>query len=123
MAVTLINAFMVPDHLEEEFLASWRRSSDVFSKTSGFIETHLHRNTGVGNGTFRYINIARWESADAWHSSHAAYPPTEYAIEGVKGHPAIYECVVDQYQHGGQANPGATGAEGDFFSRLAQGAS
>jgi len=95
LAVTLLNVFSVPEHLEAEFLKNWQKSADRFSRTPGFIETHLHRNTGVGNGTFRFINIARWESADAWHSSHAAYPPTEYAIPGVQGHSAIYECIVD----------------------------
>lgn len=99
MAVTLINVFMVRADKEEEFRRNWQKSADTFSATPGFIETHLHRNTGVGNQTFQYINIARWVSADAWHDSHAAYPPTEYQIEGVKGHPAIFENVVDKYKN------------------------
>ena len=76
MAVTRLNVFIVEN---------WQRSADVFSRTPGFIEAHLHRNIGVGNGIFRFINTARWTSAEAWRSSHAAYPPTECAIEGVKG--------------------------------------
>ncbi len=96
MAVTLINVFTVAEGSEAEFRRNWTLSSETFSKL-GLIETHLHRNTGVGNGTFQYVNIARWVSAAAWHDSHAAHPPTEYAVEGVKGHPAIFECVVDLY--------------------------
>jgi heme-degrading monooxygenase HmoA len=118
MAVTLLNVFIVPEELEEEFLTNWKKSCHVFSHTPGFIETHLHRNTGVGNGTFRFINIARWESADAWHSSHAAHPPTEYAIPGVKGHPAIFESIIDVEYQGDRTDIPAGRTEGDFIQRL-----
>jgi len=108
LAVTLINTFIVQEGQEEEFLRNWRMSADHFSKTPGFIETHLHRNTGVGNGTFAFINIAKWTSAEAWRSTHDAYKPTEYKLEGVKGHPAIFEPIVDLYYHGEQPQlPGA----------------
>ncbi len=121
MAVTLINVFMVQADKEEEFRRNWQKSADTFSQTPGFIETHLHRNTGVGNDTFRYINIARWVSADAWRDSHAAYPPTEYAIEGVKGHPAIFENVVDMYK--GDAPRSAQGDSPMYTSMFAKSAS
>ena len=96
MAVTLLNVFIVPEGKQDEFLENWKKTAAFFkaSKT-GFIETHLHRNTGVGNGTFQFINIARWDSPEAWRDSHSAYRPTEYDIEGVKGHPAIFEDVVN----------------------------
>lgn len=113
MAVTLINVFEVAAESEAAFLANWQQSANTFAQTPGFIETHLHRNTGAGNQTFRFINIARWESAEAWRSSHAAYPPTEYALPGVKGHPAIYESVVDMFGDGRET--------GDFVQRLRAG--
>ncbi|CAN5645333.1 hypothetical protein BH09PSE5_BH09PSE5_45550 [soil metagenome] len=99
MAVTLINVFIVPVEHEEQFLATWRQTSAHFrdKPDSGFIETHLHKNTGVGNRAFTFVNIARWQSADHWKNSHDAYSPKEYLIPGVKGHPAIFECVVDVY--------------------------
>lgn len=95
MPATLINAFIVPEDKEEEFLKRWKQTTAEFSKRDGFIESHLHRNTGVGNGTFRFINIARWESAEAWESNHGDYVPGEYSIPGVKGHAAIFESIVD----------------------------
>lgn len=95
MAVTLINVFTVPEEREAEFVENWRRTAQHFQHVKGFLETHFHRNTGVGNGTFSFINIAKWESAEAWRSSHEAYKPTEYAIPGVKGHPAIFESIFD----------------------------
>lgn len=100
MSVTLINVFIVPEDKEEEFFENWRRTASHFQKTKGFVECHFHKNTGVGNGTFRFINIAKWESADAWRISHDDYKPTEYAVEGVKGHPAIFESVSDLYYQG-----------------------
>lgn len=102
MAVTLINVFIVPADRQDEFLSSWKETAAFFqsSKQSGFIETHLHKNTGTGNQTFAFVNIARWESAEHWQRSHDAYKPKEYLIPGVKGHPAIFECVVDLYGEG-----------------------
>ena len=95
MAVKLLNVFIVPEGKEEEFLTEWRTTANHFSHTKGFIETHLHRNTGKGNPTFSFINIATWESPEAWYDSHEDYKPTEYNIPGVKGHPAIFESIVD----------------------------
>ena len=99
MAVTLINVFIVPAEREDEFLANWKNTSSFFKETpdTGFIETHLHKNTGIGNPTFTFINIARWESAEHWKKSHDAYSPKEYLIPGVKGHPAIFESIVDLF--------------------------
>ena len=98
MTVTLLNVFIVPDDKEEEFFEDWRRTADHFQHTPGFVECHFHKNTGVGNGTFKFINIAKWESAEAWRVAHEDYPPPEYGIPGVKGHPAIYESVCDLYR-------------------------
>lgn len=97
MSVTLMNAFIVPADREEEFLTHWKRTTEVFKQREGFLETHLHRNTGVGNGTFSFINVARWTSAEAWRENHDTYQPTEYGVPGVKGHPAIFQSIVDVY--------------------------
>jgi len=97
MAVILINTFIIPDGAEDEFLRHWRQTTEHFKKQPGFIETHLHRNTGVGNGTFKFINYAKWESAEAWKSNHDLYQPTEYSVPGVKGHPAIFEVIIDVF--------------------------
>ncbi|MES2190083.1 MAG: antibiotic biosynthesis monooxygenase [Pseudomonadota bacterium] len=115
MPATLINVFIVPADKEEEFLSNWKKTANFFQSTpnTGFIETHLHRNTGAGNGTFTFINIASWDSAEHWKNSHDAYSPTEYLIPGVKGHPSIYECIVDL------VGVGRTGSGGAFLSMQA----
>lgn len=100
MAVTLMNVFNVPAEQQDAFLAEWRRTTEVFRRKPGFIETHLHRNTGVGNQTFQFINVARWESAEAWRGNHSDYKPTEYDVPGVKGHPAIFQTLINVYADG-----------------------
>ncbi|WGV26852.1 antibiotic biosynthesis monooxygenase family protein [Halotia branconii] len=98
MAVTLINSFIVPENREAEFLKNWQKTAEVFSHTSGFIETHLHRNIGVGDGTFKFVNIARWESVEAWRSATENYSD-EHSLSDIKAHPALYESIVNlQYQ-------------------------
>ncbi len=97
MAVTLMNVFLVPQDREEDFLREWTLTTEVFKTKPGFIETHLHRNTGTGNQTFQFINVARWTSAEAWKSTHDDYNPTEYAVPGVKGHPAIFQTILNVY--------------------------
>ena len=77
MTVTLMNVFIVPPSKEEEFSANWNKTTEVFKRDPGFVETHLHRNTGVGSTTFQFINSARWRSAEDWKRAHDAYPPTE----------------------------------------------
>ena len=105
MAATLINVFSVPMDKLDDFLREWKKTCSYFEKnTPGFIETHLHRNTGTGNQSFQFINIARWTSAEAWYESHDKYRPTEYDIEGVKGHPAIFEDVVNVERGKGDAS-------------------
>jgi heme-degrading monooxygenase HmoA len=97
MAVTLINVFNVPAESVDAYLENWERTTGVFKTKPGFIETHLHRNTGVGNQTFQFINIARWTSREAWKETHDEYKPTEYDVPGVKGHPAIFETLINVY--------------------------
>lgn len=105
MPVTLINVFIVPEDKEDEFVVNWRKSAAQFQLEPGFVETHFHKNTGIGNPTFTFINIATWESPDAWRIAHEKFPPTEYAVEGVRGHPAIYEPIIDVTLDGPSPGP------------------
>lgn len=100
MAVKLINVFIVPEDREEEFLTHWKKTTEVFCRKKGFIETHLHRNLGTGNKTFTFINIALWESPEAWKTIHDDYKPTEYTVPGVKGHASIFEPIIDVFYQG-----------------------
>ena len=94
MPVALINPFVVPVDKEEEFLRAWNETTRVFSSTPGFIETHLHKNTGVEHGRIHNIKKTLWESAEAWNSTHGSYKPGEESIPGVEHYPGIFQEVI-----------------------------
>lgn len=97
MAATLINVFVVPKDRHDEFLETWRATAMHFRNTGSLIESHLHRNTDLGNDEFSFINIARWTSGQAWYDAHRAHRPAEYDIPGVVPHPSIFEVAVNVY--------------------------
>lgn len=94
MPVTLINVFQLPQGQRNEFLKRWTETTQVYARTEGFIETHLHENAGVGNPTFQFINVALWASNEAFIQAHKDYVPGEESIVGISCHPAIFEEVV-----------------------------
>ena len=94
MPVKLINVFKVPEVQRDEFLKRWSDTTQVYARTEGFIETHLHRNTGAGNQTFEFINIALWASTEAFIKAHKDFVPSEESIPGIAFHPAIFEEVI-----------------------------
>ena len=84
MPVTLINTFKVPADQEQEFQKRWSETTAVYARTSGFIDTRLHRKTGVGNSTFNFINIAPRASNEAFIQAHQDYVPGEESIPGIE---------------------------------------
>lgn len=94
MPVTLINVFKVPTEQEDPFIKTWNETSGVYARTQGFIDTRMHRNTGVGSPMFTFINIAVWASNEAFIQAHKDYVPGEESIPGVEFHPAIYEEII-----------------------------
>lgn len=94
MTVTLINVFKVPQEHEDTFIKTWNETSGVYAHTQGFIDTRMHRNTGVGSPTFTFINVATWASNEAFIQAHKDYVPGEESIPGVEFHPAIYEEII-----------------------------
>lgn len=94
MSITLINVFKLPEHQRDEFLKRWMETTQVYARTEGFLETHLHENTGIGSPTFQFINIALWAPNEAFIQAHKDYVPGEESIAGISFHPAIFEEVV-----------------------------
>lgn len=92
MAVTLINAFTVPEDQDEAFQKNWKKTSETFSQAPGFIETHLYQITGPGE--FRYVNVALWETADDLNTVNKSYRHDEAGVPGVKAHPGIYQPFI-----------------------------
>ena len=89
--VVLINAFEVPEGRDDEFLEAWQRAADALKGQDGYLTAHLHRSLAP-NADFRFVNVALWESAEAFTAAtsrpefRAKTPPFPF-------HPALYEVV------------------------------
>ena len=68
--VTLINIFSVPKEIETEFIKSWHKTAEQMKHQPGFIDTKLHRNLEE-DGKYQYINLAHWESAEAFKTAQS----------------------------------------------------
>ena len=104
MPITLFNVFVVPPEEEAEFLENFRNNAQVFARAAGFIESHLHRNTGVGDPTFRFINVATWASIEDWKAAvkAARFDRSENSSSGasaIEAHPALFESVLSIDAH------------------------
>lgn len=93
-SVVLINLFEVPAGVESDFLAWWKRSSDVLSKEPGFIDAKLHHSVS-SEACFRFINIAHWTTADALDQARRRNQEVLQSPHGGKGRPALYTVAVE----------------------------
>jgi heme-degrading monooxygenase HmoA len=66
--VTLINAIVVPADQIEPFITDWNADKAYIVKQPGFIDGVLYR-TVLPNARYRCVNVARWESEDAWKNA------------------------------------------------------
>ena len=93
--VVLINSFEVDPKNDERFLAAWRRASDVMERRPGFLRTRLHRALAAGP---RFVNIAEWESHEAFAAAIAssefrAAAPAILSVASMT--PALYELAYE----------------------------
>ncbi|MEA5360815.1 antibiotic biosynthesis monooxygenase family protein [Amycolatopsis sp., V23-08] len=95
MTVTLINSFTVPPESEEEFLRTWRSTIDHFATAPGFIQTRLHRNTGLNDTTFRFVNVALWEDVESYRAVFRDFTPPGQRVAGVKAYPGLFEVCEE----------------------------
>jgi len=89
--VTLINAFEVPPEADEPFIAGWERARDFLATKDGFSATALHRALRP-DAEFRFVNVARVESPDAWRQA-IADPGFLGGKLQFKAHLSLYEVV------------------------------
>lgn len=90
--VVLINAFVVSKDMEETFLKTWHETAAYMRQAPGFIDTKLHRCLDP-NGKFQFINIAHWESPEAYHAALAQHEPGEKHLP-IEANPALYTVEV-----------------------------
>ena len=91
--VVLINAFDVPEDAEEAtFVEPWRRARDFLVEQPGYLGTQLH--CCIGPADFRFVNVAFWESPDAFAAALRRPEFREVASEmPYRGHSALYEVI------------------------------
>lgn len=95
MAVTLINPFEVPEGREAEALKDWDAAAEYLRKQPGYISTKLHEAIAPG-GKFHFINVAQWESAEAFQAAVGSpefQKLAQHAVENFPHHPALYRVV------------------------------
>lgn len=93
-AVTLINVYEVPVGSEEETLLAWERARDFMRQQPGYVCTRLHRALD-GGARFAFVNVAQWESAQAFQAASQAMQRASAALvpAGVRFTPALYRLV------------------------------
>lgn len=99
-AVTFINIFEIAPEDVDAFAEKWEQRAAIMSKQSGFIDTRLHRAQSP-DGRFQLVNVAHWESQEAWEAATAdpkfanrANAARDSAETPVRANPGLYDVVV-----------------------------
>lgn len=90
-AVVSINAFQVPSSEDAAFLAGWERAHDFLLSQPGYRSSQLHRSTESGTD-FRYVNVAVWDSEDAFRAATAS-PEFRQISPEYPFHSSVYQVV------------------------------
>ena len=94
MSLTLVNLFTVPPGEEDAFEARFKAVCEKLEGMPGFEGTELHRNAGVGDPSYAFVNIAKWESAAAWREALPKIMAQGGLLSGgVVPKAALYESV------------------------------
>ena len=95
MSVILINPFEVPEAVaDDDFLRGWERAAAYMRQQPGFLSSRLHRALGP-DARFRFVNVAEWESPDAFRAAVTNPEFVELTKGGAPGAPALYEVARD----------------------------
>jgi len=92
--VVLINAFEVPGDQAEQFIAAWEKTQHYLRSQPGYIDTTLHQALAP-DADFQFVNVARWETAEAFLAATQSPGFRESAIGllGYQPHPSLYRVV------------------------------
>jgi hypothetical protein len=93
MSLTLVNLFTVPEAEADAFVERFKATAERCVGVAGFEGTELHRNTGVGDQTYQFVNIAKWESAEAWRAALPQIMAGASLAGGVIPKATLYESV------------------------------
>jgi heme-degrading monooxygenase HmoA len=68
--VTFVNVFEISADQVDTFIKQWRVRAQLMSKAPGFRDTKLHRALSPDT-RFQLINVAHWDSEQAWQNATA----------------------------------------------------
>ena len=90
----LINAFEVPPDDDDEFIRGWEAARDYLEAQPGYVDTALHQAVDP-EAEFRFVNIARWERAEAFQAAlHSpGFRETAQGLAEFRAHPALYRVI------------------------------
>lgn len=93
-AVTLINVFTVPADKVDESVRFWDAAARFMRRQPGYISTALHRSISP-DASFMLINVAKWESVDAFRSASQALRAQSgiEPVEGLTANPSLYDVI------------------------------
>ncbi|MGB0092799.1 MAG: antibiotic biosynthesis monooxygenase [Solirubrobacteraceae bacterium] len=92
--VVLINPFEVPEGREDEFIRGWEATRDYLQTQPGYVDTALHQAVSP-NPEFRFVNIGRWESPEAFQQAieSPGFREASRALGDFRPHPALYQVA------------------------------
>ena len=92
--IVLINPFVVPADKLDETITMWELARDYLQTQPGYISTALHQSLAP-DATYRLINVAEWESADAFKAATAKMNAEADLpkVEGVVAGPDLYSVI------------------------------
>lgn len=92
--LTLINAFEVPPHADEQFVAAWSRARDLLAPQPGYGGATLHRALAP-DARFRYVNLGHWQTLE--HFRHATQTAGIRADAfPFPAHPGLYQAITSE---------------------------
>jgi heme-degrading monooxygenase HmoA len=92
--VVLINVFSVTENHEAEFVKMWAEALELIKNEPGFIDAKLHKSLDP-NARFQFINIAHWESQEAWKAAFDKLQIEEFTQQvPYEQTPALYQVAV-----------------------------
>lgn len=89
--VTFINVFEIAREDLEGFKAGWTRLAGIMASAPGFRGARLHEAIS-GDTRFQLVNVAHWESEQAWRDA-AANPEMRAAVTEIADDPAQRTAV------------------------------
>lgn len=91
---TAIVAYEVAYEDSDRFLESWERANTFLKKQPGFVSTALHRAESA-RPDFRFVNVSRWESAEAFRAAtqNPGFREAAARLEAFPLHASAYELI------------------------------